>query len=131
MPVMEGKALIYKLLGGVDAVPICLGTQDIGRLIRAVKQLEPSFGGINLEDIEHPKCFDLLDKLRGDHAHPGLARRSAGDRRGDARRPHQRAPGRRQAAQPRRGSRSWARAPRASRARASSSPPASTLTTSS
>ena len=64
MPVMEGKALIYKLLGGVDAVPICLGTQDIGRLIRAVKQLEPSFGGINLEDIEHPKCFDLLDKLR-------------------------------------------------------------------
>ncbi len=64
MPVMEGKSLIYKLLGGVDAVPICLGTQDIGRLIRAVKQLEPSFGGINLEDIEHPKCFDLLDKLR-------------------------------------------------------------------
>ncbi|HET7686786.1 MAG TPA: NADP-dependent malic enzyme [Candidatus Limnocylindria bacterium] len=64
MPVMEGKALIYKLLGGVDAVPICLGTQDIGRLIRAVKQLEPSFGGINLEDIEHPKCFELLDKLR-------------------------------------------------------------------
>ncbi|MEO8247267.1 MAG: NADP-dependent malic enzyme [Chloroflexota bacterium] len=64
MPVMEGKALIYKLLGGVDAVPLCLGTQDIGRLIRAVKQLEPSFGGINLEDIEHPKCFDLLDKLR-------------------------------------------------------------------
>lgn len=64
MPVMEGKALIYKLLGGVDAVPICLGTQDIGRLIRAVKQLEPSFGGINLEDIEHPKCFELLDRLR-------------------------------------------------------------------
>ncbi len=64
MPVMEGKALIYKLLGGVDAVPICLGTQDLGRLIRAVRQLEPSFGGINLEDIEHPKCFTLLDRLR-------------------------------------------------------------------
>lgn len=64
MPVMEGKALIYKHLGGVDAIPICLGTQDLGRLIRAVRQLEPSFGGINLEDIEHPKCFELLDKLR-------------------------------------------------------------------
>ncbi|MEP6680072.1 MAG: NADP-dependent malic enzyme [Chloroflexota bacterium] len=64
MPVMEGKAMIFKYLGGVDAVPICLGTQDIGRLIRAVKYLEPSFGGINLEDIEHPKCFELLDKLR-------------------------------------------------------------------
>lgn len=45
MPVMEGKAMIFKYLGGVDAVPICLGTQDIGRLIRAVKYLEPSFGG--------------------------------------------------------------------------------------
>ena len=66
LPVMEGKALIFKYLGGVDAVPICLDTKDPYRIILAVKWLQPSFGGINLEDIEQPKCFRVLDMLRTD-----------------------------------------------------------------
>ena len=53
MPVMEGKALLFKYLGGVDAVAICLGTKDPDEIIQAVKWLQPSFGGINLEDIEN------------------------------------------------------------------------------
>ncbi|MFH1382426.1 MAG: NADP-dependent malic enzyme [Chloroflexota bacterium] len=64
MPVMEGKALLFKYLGGVDAVPICLGTKDPEQIIQAVKWLQPSFGGINLEDIASPKCFHILDTLR-------------------------------------------------------------------
>jgi malate dehydrogenase (oxaloacetate-decarboxylating) len=64
LPVMEGKALLFKYLGGVDAVPICLNTKDPNEIIQAVKWLTPSFGGINLEDISHPKCFTILDKLR-------------------------------------------------------------------
>jgi malate dehydrogenase (oxaloacetate-decarboxylating) len=64
MPVMEGKALLFKYLGGVDAVPICLGTKDPEEIIRTVKLLEPSFGGINLEDISQPKCFRVLAALR-------------------------------------------------------------------
>jgi malate dehydrogenase (oxaloacetate-decarboxylating) len=66
MPVMEGKALIFKYLGGVDAVPICLETKDPYRIILAVKLIQPSFGGINLEDISQPKCFRVLDMLRTD-----------------------------------------------------------------
>jgi malate dehydrogenase (oxaloacetate-decarboxylating) len=66
LPVMEGKALIFKYLGGVDAVPICLDTKDPYRIILAVKWLQPSFGGINLEDISQPKCFRVLDMLRTD-----------------------------------------------------------------
>ncbi|MBI4188053.1 MAG: NADP-dependent malic enzyme [Chloroflexi bacterium] len=64
MPVMEGKALLFKYLGGVDAVPVCLGTKDPDEIIRAVKWLQPSFGGINLEDFSSPKCFHILDTLR-------------------------------------------------------------------
>lgn len=64
MPVMEGKALLYKYLGGVDAFPICLGTKDPDEIIQAVKWIQPTFGGINLEDIAHPKCFYILDTLR-------------------------------------------------------------------
>ena len=64
MPVMEGKALLFKYLGGVDAVPICLDTKDPDEIIQAVKWLQPSFGGINLEDISSPKCFYILDTLR-------------------------------------------------------------------
>lgn len=64
MPVMEGKALLFKYLGGVDAVPICLDTKDPDEIIQAVKWLQPSFGGINLEDIANPKCFYILDTLR-------------------------------------------------------------------
>ena len=66
LPVMEGKALLFKYLGGVDAVPICLGTKDPDEIIRTVKVLEPSFGAINLEDIAQPKCFRILDTLRAE-----------------------------------------------------------------
>jgi malate dehydrogenase (oxaloacetate-decarboxylating) len=64
LPVMEGKALLYKYLGGVDAFPLCLDTRDPEEIIQAVKWLQPTFGGINLEDIAHPKCFHILDTLR-------------------------------------------------------------------
>ncbi len=64
MPVMEGKALLFKYLGGVDAFPICVDTKDGDELINFVKLLQPCFGGINLEDIENPKCFHVLDRLR-------------------------------------------------------------------
>jgi malate dehydrogenase (oxaloacetate-decarboxylating) len=64
LPVMEGKALLYKYLGGVDAVPLCLRTKDPDELIRTVELLEPAFGAINLEDIAQPKCFRILDTLR-------------------------------------------------------------------
>ncbi|MFH1230738.1 MAG: NADP-dependent malic enzyme [Planctomycetota bacterium] len=64
LPVMEGKALLFKYLGGVDAVAICLDTKDPDEFIKTVKYLEPSFGGINLEDISQPKCFRILDTLR-------------------------------------------------------------------
>ncbi len=63
-PVMEGKALLFKYLSGVDAIPLALAVKDADRLINIVKALEPSFGGINLEDIASPKCFYILEKLR-------------------------------------------------------------------
>lgn len=66
MPVMEGKAMLFKYLGGVDAYPICLDTKDPDEIIKTVKILKPSFGGINLEDIAKPKCFYILDTLRAD-----------------------------------------------------------------
>ena len=64
LPVMEGKAVLFKYLGGVDAFPICLGTKNPEEIIQACKWLEPSFGGINLEDIAKPKCFYILERLR-------------------------------------------------------------------
>ncbi len=64
MPVMEGKALLFKYLGGVDAFPICLGTKDPDEIITACRWLEPTFGGINLEDISKPKCFYILEHVR-------------------------------------------------------------------
>ncbi|MDF2956760.1 MAG: Malic enzyme [Candidatus Alkanophagales archaeon MCA70_species_1] len=64
LPVMEGKALLFKYLGGVDAVPICLGTRNAADIISAVRWISPTFGGINLEDIETPKCFEILETLR-------------------------------------------------------------------
>ena len=66
MPVMEGKALLYKYLGGVDAFPICLREKDPDKIIYIVKALQPTFGGVNLEDISHPKCFHILDTLRAE-----------------------------------------------------------------
>lgn len=70
LPVMEGKALLFKYLGGIDAVPLCLGTSDQAELIRTVKLLEPSFGGINLEDIAMPKCFRVLEQCRAESTIP-------------------------------------------------------------
>ena len=64
MPVMEGKGLLFKYLGGVDAVPICLDTKDPDEIIKICLMLQPSFGGFNLEDISQPKCFYILDTLR-------------------------------------------------------------------
>src|SRR4030066_270075 len=64
LPVMEGKGLLYKYLGGVDAFPLCLNEKDPDKIIAIVKALQPTSGGINLEDISHPKCFKILDTLR-------------------------------------------------------------------
>jgi malate dehydrogenase (oxaloacetate-decarboxylating) len=66
LPVMEGKSILFKYLGGVDAFPICLGTKDPDEIITAVKWLQPSFGGVNLEDIAQPKCFRILDTLKAE-----------------------------------------------------------------
>lgn len=64
MPVMEGKGALYKVFGDVDAVPICLNTTDATKFIETVTYLQPSFAGINLEDIESPKCYDIEDALK-------------------------------------------------------------------
>ncbi|WP_371803466.1 NADP-dependent malic enzyme [Candidatus Lokiarchaeum ossiferum] len=67
LPVMEGKALLFKYLGGVDAFPLCVGpNMDAEQIIQLVKWIQPTFGGINLEDIQKPKCFKVLDALRKD-----------------------------------------------------------------
>ncbi len=63
MPVMEGKAVLFKEFGGVNAVPICLDTQDTEEIIKAVTYLAPGFGGINLEDISAPRCFEIEERL--------------------------------------------------------------------
>jgi len=63
-PVMEGKAMLFKYLGGVDVVSICLGTKNPDEIIQTVKWIEPSFAGINLEDISYPKCFGILERCR-------------------------------------------------------------------
>jgi malate dehydrogenase (oxaloacetate-decarboxylating) len=64
MPVMEGKAVLFKQFGGVDAVPICLDTQDADEIVETVVRLAPSFGGINLEDISAPRCFEIEQRLK-------------------------------------------------------------------
>ncbi len=64
LPVMEGKALLFKYLGGVDAYPLCLDVSGVDELVETVKRLAPSLGGVNLEDIESPKCFSVLESLR-------------------------------------------------------------------
>ena len=63
LPVMEGKALLFKEFGGVDAYPICLDTQDTEEIIKTVKMIAPGFGGINLEDISAPRCFEVEERL--------------------------------------------------------------------
>ena len=64
LPVMEGKALLFKYLGGVDAFPLCVNAETSKELVDVVRRIAPSFGGINLEDIESPKCFEVYDSLR-------------------------------------------------------------------
>ena len=64
MPVMEGKAVLFKYFGGVDAFPICLDTQDVDEIVKTVKYLAPTFGGINLEDISAPRCFEIENRLK-------------------------------------------------------------------
>ncbi|HZG14341.1 MAG TPA: malic enzyme-like NAD(P)-binding protein [Candidatus Bathyarchaeia archaeon] len=64
MPVMEGKALLFKAFAGVDAFPICLNTTDVDKIVETVKLLEPTFGGVNLEDIAAPACFEIEERLK-------------------------------------------------------------------
>ncbi|SVD83756.1 uncharacterized protein METZ01_LOCUS436610, partial [marine metagenome] len=64
MPVMEGKSILFKGLADIDAIPICLGTQDAAESIQTVRYLAPTFGGINLEDIAAPRCFEIEDSLQ-------------------------------------------------------------------
>lgn len=64
MPVMEGKCALFKKFAGVDAFPLCLATKDVDEIVNVVKALEPTFGGINLEDIAAPRCFEIEERLR-------------------------------------------------------------------
>ncbi len=66
MPVMEGKAVLFKSFAGVDAFPICLDTTDVEKIVETVKLLEPTFGGINLEDISAPNCFEIEERLKAE-----------------------------------------------------------------
>ncbi|MBP2673893.1 MAG: NAD-dependent malic enzyme [Deltaproteobacteria bacterium] len=66
MPVMEGKAMLFKEFAGVDAWPICLDTKDVDEIVRIVKALRPSFGAINLEDISAPRCFEIEERLKAE-----------------------------------------------------------------
>lgn len=66
LPVMEGKALLFKELGGVDAIPVVLDTQDTEEIIKIVKAIAPTFGGINLEDISAPRCFEIEERLKAE-----------------------------------------------------------------
>ena len=66
MPVMEGKALLFKEFAGVDAFPLCLGTPDVDEIVGIVRALAPTFGGINLEDIAAPRCFEIEARLRAE-----------------------------------------------------------------
>src|SRR6185312_10859755 len=64
LPVMEGKALLFKQFGGVDAVPIALDSKDVDHIVETVVRIAPAFGGINLEDISAPRCFEIEDRLK-------------------------------------------------------------------
>jgi malate dehydrogenase (oxaloacetate-decarboxylating) len=66
LPVMEGKALLLKRFGNVDAVPVCLATKDVDEIVQIVKAISPTYGGINLEDISAPRCFEIEDRLRAE-----------------------------------------------------------------
>jgi malate dehydrogenase (oxaloacetate-decarboxylating) len=70
MPVMEGKAVLFKEFGGVNAFPICLDTQDTEEIIQIVKAIAPGVGGINLEDISAPRCFEIEERLKAELSIP-------------------------------------------------------------
>ena len=70
MPVMEGKAMLFKEFAGIDAWPICINTKDTEEIVRIVKALEPTFGGINLEDISAPRCFEVEERLKAEMGIP-------------------------------------------------------------
>ena len=76
--------MLFKQFGGVDAVPICLETTDVDEIVETVVRLAPSFGGINLEDISAPRCFEIEDRLKAAARHPRLPRRPARHRGGGA-----------------------------------------------
>ena len=97
MPVMEGKAALFKHFAGVDAWPVVLDTQDVDLIVEIVRCIAPGYGGINLEDISAPRCFEIERRLRGTAGHPGLPRRPARHRHRGAGRADQRAAGGRQA----------------------------------
>ncbi len=85
MPVMEGKAMLFKEFAGVDAFPICLDTRDVDEIVAVVRALAPGFGGVNLEDISAPRCFEIEQRLIDRARHPGVPRRPARDGGGRAR----------------------------------------------
>ena len=64
MPVMEGKAMLFKQFAGLDAFPICLNTKDVDEIVETVKRIAPGFGGVNLEDISAPRCFEIEKRLK-------------------------------------------------------------------
>lgn len=66
LPVMEGKAVLFKEFAGIDAFPICLDTKDVDEIVKAVKYIAPGFGGINLEDISAPRCFEIEERLKAE-----------------------------------------------------------------
>jgi malate dehydrogenase (oxaloacetate-decarboxylating) len=70
MPVMEGKAIIFKEFAGIDAIPLCINSTDVENIIQFCKLIEPSFGGINLEDISAPRCFEILERLENELSIP-------------------------------------------------------------
>ena len=88
-PVMEGKAVLFKKFAGIDVFDIEVAETDVDKLVDIVVALEPTFGGINLEDIKGPECFEVEEKAQGPHGHSGLPRRPArhGDHRLRRRRP--------------------------------------------
>ena len=69
MPVMEGKAMLFKEFSGLDAFPICLDTQDTEEIIETVKRIAPVFGAVNLEDISAPRCFEIEKRLQARARH--------------------------------------------------------------
>ena len=77
MPVMEGKAMLFKEFADVDAFPICLNTKDADEIVETVIRMSPTFGGINLEDISSPRCFEIEQRLKDGARHPGVPRRPA------------------------------------------------------